>query len=232
MSLLTVSYYSTLLQALTHSKSTVAPYAFTTLSPQIGTLIIYDDSTYSTTTSTTPIAESVPKTAFESSGRMNRLARPALKDARQERLRLTIADCPGLLPRASDNVGLGHDFLRHIERSKVLVFIVDLSGKDPVKDVEVLKQELEDYKEGLSERARIIVANKADRVDENDPDSVQRMKDKLKGLKKLASEWEELDGLERKVIPMSARHRGNVNLLVDNLVNTLGVSSTNGDEED
>lgn len=154
-----------------------------------------------------------------------RTPRPADKVARQEKLRLTIADCPGLLPNAADNVGLGHDFLRHIERSKVLVFVIDLSGKDPVKDLQVLKQELEDYKPGLSSRAKVIVANKADRVDEGDEKSIQAMKGKLEGIRSLAREWREEDGSERIVIPMSAMQRGNVTTFVDTLVSVLTESS-------
>lgn len=212
---------SNVLQALTHSRTTIAPYAFTTMTPQIGTLIIYDDATYSTTTSTSVIEETASRSSLPTGSNRTRLARPADKDARQERLRLTIADCPGLLPNAADNVGLGHDFLRHIERSKVLVYIVDLSGKDPVRDLLVLKQELEDYKPGLSERARIIVANKADKVDESDEASVQAMKEKLEGIKLLAKEWQEIDDVERIVIPMSARMRGNVDAFVNTMVTVL-----------
>jgi len=123
------------------------------------------------------------------------------------------------------DVGLGHDFLRHIERSKVLVFVIDLSGKDPVKDLKVLSQELEDYKAGLSSRARVIVANKADRVKEGDEESIRSMKEKLDGVRSLAKEWEGEDGMERIVIPMSAMQRGNVNTFVDTLVAVLTDSS-------
>lgn len=216
-----ISLDSTVLQALTYSRSTIAPYAFTTMTPQIGTLIIYDDATYSTTTSTSLIEETASRSSLPTGSNRTRLPRPADKDARQERLRLTIADCPGLLPNAADNVGLGHDFLRHIERSKVLVYVVDLSGKDPVKDLLVLKQELEDYKPGLSERARIIVANKADKVDENDEASVQAMKEKLDAIRDLARQWQEVDDEERVVIPMSARMRGNVDAFVNTMVAVL-----------
>jgi len=137
-------------------------------------------------------------------------------------LRLTIADCPGLLPRASDNVGLGHDFLRHIERSKVLVYVIDLSARDPQKDVQVLRSELEAYKPGLSQRARIIVGNKADVADESSsPERIEELRSKLAGIRQLAKEWQEQDGVERAIIPMSAKQRGNVQVLVDCLVDAL-----------
>lgn len=107
----------------------------------------------------------------------------------------------------------------------MLVYVVDLSGKDPVKDLLVLKQELEEYKPGLSERARIIVANKADRVDEQDEDSVQAIKAKLDGIRALAKEWQEVDGTERIVIPMSAMMRGNVDAFVNTMVTVLEEST-------
>lgn len=79
--------------------------------------------------------------------------------------RLTIADIPGLIDGAHDNVGLGHSFLKHIERTKMLVFVLDMAGTDgraPWDDYNSLKEELELYMKGLSERRSIIVANKMD----------------------------------------------------------------------
>jgi GTP-binding protein len=79
--------------------------------------------------------------------------------------RLTIADIPGLIDGAHDNIGLGHSFLKHIERTKVLVFVLDMAGTDgrnPWDDYASLKEELELYMKGLSKRPSIIVANKMD----------------------------------------------------------------------
>jgi GTPase len=79
--------------------------------------------------------------------------------------RLTIADIPGLIDGAHDNIGLGHSFLRHIERTKLLVYVLDMAstdGRDPWDDYNSLKQELELYMKGLSTRKSIIVANKMD----------------------------------------------------------------------
>lgn len=151
----------------------------------------------------------------------DRSARPAHKEARQEKLRLTVADCPGLLPQASENVGLGHAFLRHIERSKVLIYVIDLSSRNPAKDLQTLKAELEAYKPGLSARARIVVANKADCVDESDEGAIGAMRTKLAIVNDLVREWKEQDDIERTVIPMSAKLRGNVQTLVDSLVKCL-----------
>lgn len=75
---------------------------------------------------------------------------------------LTIADIPGLIPDAHRNVGLGHSFLRHVERSKVLAFIVDLSKTEPWRDLAMLRGELDMYQGGLSKRPSVVICNKAD----------------------------------------------------------------------
>ncbi|MBF1057693.1 MAG: GTPase ObgE, partial [Peptostreptococcus sp.] len=76
-----------------------------------------------------------------------------------------IADIPGIIEGAADGVGLGHDFLRHVERTKVLVHIVDISGiegRDPIDDFEKINEELRLYNEKLSTRPQLVVANKSD----------------------------------------------------------------------
>jgi len=79
--------------------------------------------------------------------------------------RLTIADIPGLIDGAHLNVGLGHEFLRHIERCRILVYVLDTAGVDqrePWDDLEALQRELELHQEGLSRRAVLVLANKMD----------------------------------------------------------------------
>ncbi|NQZ56022.1 MAG: GTPase ObgE [Lentisphaeraceae bacterium] len=81
--------------------------------------------------------------------------------------RMTIADIPGLIEGASENVGLGHHFLRHIERTKVLTYVLDMASTDnrePWDDLKKLETELEIYQEGLSKRVKLIIANKMDGV--------------------------------------------------------------------
>jgi GTP-binding protein len=75
---------------------------------------------------------------------------------------LTVADIPGLIEGAHKNIGLGHSFLRHIERSKVLVYVIDLSVDEPWNDFHTLTKELEAYSEGLTKRPSVVIANKAD----------------------------------------------------------------------
>ena len=85
--------------------------------------------------------------------------------------KVTVADIPGLIDGAHLNRGLGHYFLRHIERTKLLIYLVDLGGvdgRDPNDDVRILKNELEAYMEGLSSRAKIVLANKTDLVEDQE----------------------------------------------------------------
>ncbi len=80
-----------------------------------------------------------------------------------------VADIPGIIEGANEGIGLGHDFLRHIERTKVLVHIVDIAGidgRDPLDDFEKINVELKKYNEKLSVRPQIVVANKMDILDD------------------------------------------------------------------
>lgn len=81
-----------------------------------------------------------------------------------------MADIPGLIEGASDGAGLGHDFLRHIERTRVLVHVVDVAsteGRDPIEDIYTINNELSRYNEKLTKRPQIIALNKADCIDPN-----------------------------------------------------------------
>jgi len=79
--------------------------------------------------------------------------------------KVALADVPGIIEGAAKGVGLGLAFLRHLERSKVLVYVIDMAGTDarePWRDYEVLKKEVDEYSVELSERPSIVVANKMD----------------------------------------------------------------------
>ena len=75
------------------------------------------------------------------------------------------ADIPGLISGASEGIGLGHDFLRHIERTRILLHLIDATADNPIVDYQVIQQELEAYGHGLPERPQIIAFNKIDAVD-------------------------------------------------------------------
>jgi GTPase len=75
------------------------------------------------------------------------------------------ADIPGLISGASEGIGLGHDFLRHIERTRVLLHLIDATADDPIADYQTIQQELQAYGHGLPERPQIIALNKIDAAD-------------------------------------------------------------------
>jgi len=80
-------------------------------------------------------------------------------------VRATVADIPGIIEGAHENVGLGHDFLRHIMRCKLLLFVVDIAGtdmRDPIEDIQTLRKEIKLYSDELASRDWMIIANKMD----------------------------------------------------------------------
>lgn len=89
-----------------------------------------------------------------------------------------MADIPGLIDGASEGVGLGHDFLRHIERTKILIHVVDVSGiegRDPIEDYEKINAELAKYSEKLARKRQVVAANKIDLL--GDSDNLERLMD-------------------------------------------------------
>lgn len=98
-----------------------------------------------------------------------------------------IADIPGLIEGASEGVGLGHEFLRHIERTKVFIHIVDaasVEGRDPIDDINKINAELAAYNEELATRPQVIAANKIDAIysEDDDPVELLRMEFEPKGI--------------------------------------------------
>lgn len=94
-----------------------------------------------------------------------------------------LADIPGLIEGAHEGVGLGHDFLRHIERTRILLHVIDASaqdGRDPIEDFEKINKELALYSEKLSKRPQIVLANKMDlpEAQENFPKLAEYVKGK------------------------------------------------------
>ncbi len=96
-----------------------------------------------------------------------------------------MADIPGIIEGASEGAGLGHDFLRHIDRCRLLLHIVDVSGsegRDPVEDFEAINAELQQYSEELSSRPQIVVANKCDLLSEETHENIARLKERVESL--------------------------------------------------
>ncbi len=97
-----------------------------------------------------------------------------------------MADMPGLIEGASEGVGLGHEFLRHIERTKLMIHVVDAAGtegRDPVEDVYVINAELKAYNADIASRPQVIAANKVDLIPPRDPDNPDQPEDPVRRLK-------------------------------------------------
>lgn len=130
-----------------------------------------------------------------------------------------IADIPGLIEGASEGVGLGYEFLRHIERTKVMIHMVDAAGsegRDPIADIYAINKELTAYNEEIAHRPQVIAANKTDLIYEGENEIVEKLRKEFepqgmkvfpisavsgKGVKKLLYYVrEELRGLDEKPI--------------------------------
>lgn len=122
-----------------------------------------------------------------------------------------IADIPGIIEGASEGVGLGIQFLRHVERTRLLLHFLDVSGQEgrnPIEDFNAINKELKKYSEKLATRKQIIVANKIDAIDET-------QSEELKAVEKLAKE----QNLE--LFKISAATGQGVQELIDYVTNTL-----------
>ena len=150
---------STLLSVITNAKPKIADYEFTTLSPNLGVVKIYDDS-------------------------------------------FVVADIPGLIDGASEGAGLGHEFLAHIERTRLVVHVIDASefyGNDIVEDYKTINTELKKYNEKLSKLPQIVVFTKLDLI-ENVDEKIANFKKKIRK--------------NVQIIPISSITRKNVDDLV------------------
>ncbi len=88
-----------------------------------------------------------------------------------------MADIPGLIEGAGEGVGLGHEFLRHVERCRLLLHVIDVSGsegRDPIEDFEKINKELTVFSEELSRRTQIVVGNKCDLTDEKEVERIKK----------------------------------------------------------
>ena len=103
-----------------------------------------------------------------------------LEDARG----FVMADIPGLIEGAADGAGLGHEFLAHIERTKLLIHVVDAAGsegRDPIEDIKAINKELNAYESGIGSKKQVLAANKCDLLSE-DSDALDRIREYCAGL--------------------------------------------------
>lgn len=144
---------STLIRRVSNAKAKVADYEFTTLSPQLG-MVILDDDAY------------------------------------------VVADLPGLIEYAHLGVGLGLQFLKHVERCRILLHVVSMASENPLDDYQKINNELVLYDENLKDRTQIVVANKMD---------VEGAKEKFEAFQKALKDI--------KVYPISALHNEGIDTL-------------------
>ncbi|KAI0372401.1 GTPase [Pilatotrama ljubarskyi] len=242
---------STLLRALTggRARTEVAGYAFTTLNPIVAVVRVAEDGSFDgyaegAVHDETHLEEAHERELLDSGALADALTRNQRRalEARDreeeldddpfaalEAFRFTVADNPGLIERASANVGLGHSFLRSMERSLALVYVVDLSAPAPWDELRVLRDELEEYKPGMSAKARMVVANKADLLagtgtGQEGAEEIAEAKAKLARLEAFVAEEmrvpvEDAQGMivgERPldVVPVSAKYSMNLRKVV------------------
>jgi len=218
---------STLLRALTggRARSAVAGYAFTTLNPVVGVVRVAEDGSFvggedGAVYDETNAEKQRERELMESGAFANSLTRNQGRNSHGllETFRFTIADNPGLIDDASDDVGLGHSFLRSMERSLALVYVVDLSGPAPWDELRMLQEELEKYKPGMSARARMVIANKADLLaGDGDPEEVRLARGKLARLEEFVKANMGTDGRALDVAPTSAKYSQNLRGVVHKL---------------
>ena len=157
---------STLLSVISNAKPKIADYEFTTLSPNLGVVKIYDDS-------------------------------------------FIVADIPGLIDGASEGAGLGHEFLAHIERTRLVVHVIDASefyGNDIVEDYKTINKELKNYNERLAKLPQIVVFTKLDLIYDIE-EKINRFKKEIKD--------------DVMIVPISSVTRKNVDDLIKEIYKKL-----------
>ena len=108
---------------------------------------------------------------------------------------VVFADIPGLISGAASGIGLGHEFLRHIQRTKLLIHLVDSSALDPLEDIQIIEKELVAYGHGLIERPRIIVFSKKELVEEQFLNEIMKSCQRIKKVNSLSISASMNDGL-------------------------------------
>ena len=138
---------------------------------------------------------------------------PALGTLHQDDRQLVIADIPGLIEGAADGIGLGHDFLAHVERTRLLVHVLDiapLDGSDPIDNFETVERELELYQQRLATLPRILALSKADLVSSEHGQAAR-------------ARWQQRLGSEVPVILTSSATRQGLDELVIELLRRIPV---------
>ncbi|MBI3759354.1 MAG: 50S ribosome-binding GTPase, partial [Deltaproteobacteria bacterium] len=155
---------STLLAALSAARPKIAPYPFTTLTPNLGRVQISDEESFN------------------------------------------VADIPGLIEGAHLGLGLGIKFLRHVKRTRVLVYVLDLSG-DPQGDFETVRREVAAFDEEMIDRPSLIALNKIDLVEAEEAERIAQLMRSHTGLEVFVISAEQNAGLDPLVAAIAAKLR-------------------------
>jgi GTP-binding protein len=142
--------------------------------------------------------------------------RPQLGVVRHKGREFVIADIPGLIEGAAEGAGIGDRFLGHVERTRLLLHLVDASGDDPAEAWRIIRDELASYGAGLDLKPEILALTKTDMLDP-------------KQLKKVAKALEAASGA--KIWPVSAPLGEGIEPLLDSIVQSLGDSARMAEEE-
>jgi len=195
---------STLLSALTSAKPAIADYPFTTLEPNLGVIeLVGPDASSSQPTSSANTELSDGLTRSKS---LRALAGTPSAGATHKSGKLVLADIPGLIEGASTGKGLGDLFLRHIERTKMLVHLIDAStNSDKWEDYQTIRKELKAYSKELAKKKEIIVLAKIDLIEEGRLDQIVA----------------EFKAKRKKVIAISATEKKGLGELVKKLVSRV-----------
>ncbi|MBU3078627.1 GTPase ObgE [Sphingomonas quercus] len=138
--------------------------------------------------------------------------RPQLGVVTHHQREFVVADIPGLIEGAADGAGIGDRFLGHIERCRVLLHLVDATGDDPLDAYQIVREELDAYGAGLTEKTEILALNKVDAID-------------AKTLKSLTRKLEKASGAT--VLPLSGATGEGLDAVLDALLAAIGPAATN-----
>jgi GTP-binding protein len=141
--------------------------------------------------------------------------RPQLGVVRHKGREFVVADIPGLIEGAADGAGIGDRFLGHVERTRLLLHLIDASGTDPIENWRIVRGELDEYGAGLADKSEVIALTKADLIDE---------KKRAKMVKALEKET------GSKVFPISAPLEEGMDPLLDTIIERLGTSAREPDD--
>lgn len=188
----------------------VGSYAFTTLSPNVGVVRLSETGLLGVQSQT--VIEESGQRRLVASAESSQDDEDGQRDGEvgDEVMRFTLQDLPGLVEGASDNRGLGHSFLKHVERCLALYYVVDVRAS-PWEDVRLVHDELESYQSGLSSKVCGVIANKCDLLDPEQREKLQVLRDKVA----------ELHGRQVRVFHVSAKHRQGVERVAREMANVV-----------